>query len=37
MKMMVHAADISNPAKPWLICEEWAKRCLAEFWAQVNR
>lgn len=31
---ILHAADISNPAKPAPIFVEWCDRCLAEFFAQ---
>mmetsp|Transcript_150637 Transcript_150637/g.419914 ORF Transcript_150637/g.419914 Transcript_150637/m.419914 type:complete len:519 (+) Transcript_150637:179-1735(+) len=31
---VLHASDISNPAKPWPIMLKWTKRVLEEFWAQ---
>ncbi|ORX53367.1 HD-domain/PDEase-like protein [Piromyces finnis] len=31
---LLHAADISNPARPWYICEEWSNRVVEEFWRQ---
>jgi len=34
MNLFLHAADISNPCKPWSICQHWAIRCLEEFFAQ---
>lgn len=34
MESLVHAADISNPAKSYNICEAWAFRVLEEFFAQ---
>ena len=36
-KMMLHAADISNPAKPRLHYFEWTDRVLAEFYAQGDQ
>ena len=35
--MMLHAADISNPAKPRLHYFEWTDRVLAEFYAQGDK
>ena len=35
MELVVHAADISNPSKPWDICKEWTMRVVTEFWDQV--
>ena len=32
---LLHAADISNPLKPFIVYEPWAKRVLAELWDQV--
>jgi 3'5'-cyclic nucleotide phosphodiesterase len=32
--LLLHAADISNPAKPWLIASKWADCVNTEFWAQ---
>jgi len=34
MQVLLHAADISNPAKPETIAREWADLCLEEFFAQ---
>jgi len=31
---LLHAADISNAARPWYICEEWSNRVVEEFWRQ---
>jgi hypothetical protein len=31
---ILHAADISNPAKPWHICMKWASKILEEFFTQ---
>jgi hypothetical protein len=30
----LHLADVSNPLKPWHICQSWAGRVLDEFFAQ---
>jgi hypothetical protein len=35
MEVLIHAADISNPAKPFRVYEMWTDRVLAEFFAQV--
>ena len=32
MDTLLHAADISNPLKPFEIYEKWAFRVLEEFW-----
>jgi hypothetical protein len=34
MSLLLHAADVSNPAKPLYIQEQWAASVLAEFFAQ---
>jgi cAMP-specific phosphodiesterase 4 len=34
MDMILHAADVSNPFKPFEIFSNWAKFVLEEFWAQ---
>jgi hypothetical protein len=28
LKTLLHAADISNPCKPWQLCKEWSDRVL---------
>ena len=33
-KLFLHAADISNPTKPYRICQEWAVLVMEEFFAQ---
>jgi len=33
-KLVLHVADISNPAKPFRICRVWAWKCLEEMFAQ---
>jgi hypothetical protein len=37
MNLLLHAADISNPCKPWEVCREWAFVCLEEFFNQGDR
>merc|ERR1740123_1619575 len=32
--MLVHGADVGNPAKPWEICKQLAFLCMDEFFAQ---
>ena len=32
MNSLIHAADISNPLKPWEICKVWTEKVLEEFW-----
>lgn len=32
MDSLLHAADISNPFKPFHIYDVWCKRVLEEFW-----
>lgn len=34
MESLLHAADVSNPVKPFRLYEEWAGRVLNEFWNQ---
>merc|ERR1712217_505600 len=34
---LLHGADISNPCKPWNICQPWADRVLGEFFAQGDK
>ncbi len=36
MELSVHAADISNPSKPWDLCKEWSMRVVTEFFDQVK-
>jgi hypothetical protein len=33
-RLFVHAADISNPVKPFIICKKWANLILDEFFSQ---
>ncbi|XP_062971920.1 dual specificity calcium/calmodulin-dependent 3',5'-cyclic nucleotide phosphodiesterase 1A-like [Elgaria multicarinata webbii] len=37
MSMIVHAADISHPAKPWELHEKWAKALMEEFFKQGDK
>ena len=37
LKLLLHAADVSNPCKPWHICHFWAKRVLNEFFNQGDK
>merc|ERR1719386_226180 len=37
LQLFMHAADISNPLKPFPICRAWAWRCLEEFFAQGDQ
>jgi len=34
LQLFLHLADVSNPLKPFHICEAWAERVLDEFFAQ---
>ena len=34
MRAVVHAADISNPMKPWKVYRKWITRVMGEFWQQ---
>ena len=34
MKVLLHAADISNPCRPWPICQKWADLVTEEFYLQ---
>ena len=36
MDSLIHAADISNPIKPFAIYFQWTERILTEYWNQVN-
>jgi cAMP-specific phosphodiesterase 4 len=37
MKILLHSADISNPAKPWKVSKRWSDNVVAEFFAQGDR
>ena len=34
---LLHAADVGNPAKPWVIYQKWTERVVAEFFIQGDR
>lgn len=36
MNLIVHSADVSNPAKPLHIYQQWIDRVMEEFFRQVN-
>jgi len=36
MDSLIHAADISNPIKPFAIYFKWTERILTEYWNQVK-
>lgn len=31
MDLILHTADVGNPARPWELCERWTFRILTEF------
>jgi len=35
--VILHAADISNPGKPWQLATQWASMCMNEFWDQGDK
>ena len=37
MDALLHAADVSNPFKPWILSEKWTERVLSEFWSQGDK
>lgn len=37
MKCVLHAADISNPAKPWALARKWSDLILEEFFLQGDK
>lgn len=37
LTMCLHAADISNPCKPWRLSSRWAARVMTEFFLQGDR
>jgi hypothetical protein len=37
MEILIHAADVSNPAKPFNLYSQWAERVLEEFWNQGDQ
>jgi hypothetical protein len=34
MRLLLHAADISNPCRHWVICKKWSDRVVDEFFLQ---
>ena len=36
LQIALHAADVSNAAKPTAIAKEWTRRVVTEFFAQVQ-
>lgn len=34
MSLLLHAADISHPAKPWTTHQPWTERLIEEFFKQ---
>jgi hypothetical protein len=36
-QVLIHAADISNPSKPWDLCFHWTDLVMQEFWAQGDK
>jgi len=37
MNLIVHSADISNPAKPFHVYRQWTNKILDEFWVQGDK
>lgn len=37
LTMCLHAADVSNPGKPWKLCVHWAARIMKEFFHQGDK
>ncbi|KAH0621797.1 hypothetical protein JD844_023431 [Phrynosoma platyrhinos] len=37
MSMIVHAADVSHPAKPWQLHKKWAEALMEEFFKQGDK
>ncbi|EGR34747.1 hypothetical protein IMG5_002800 [Ichthyophthirius multifiliis] len=37
MNFILHAADVSNPFKPWEISILWTEKVLNEFWCQGDQ
>ena len=37
MEMMMHACDISNPTRPWELCELWGEKVMQEFFIQGDK
>jgi hypothetical protein len=37
LEVLLHSSDISNPFKPFVICEQWADLVAAEFFQQGDK
>lgn len=37
LRMLLHCADISNPARPWVRCQEWGRRVQEELYFQGDK
>eukprot|EP00727_Mastigamoeba_balamuthi_P009114 m51a1_g4825 putative 3 5 -cyclic nucleotide (879) ;mRNA; f:169342-172399 len=37
LQMMIKAADVSNPTRPWAACTRWAQCVMSEFFGQGDR
>eukprot|EP00727_Mastigamoeba_balamuthi_P009120 m51a1_g4830 putative 3 -cyclic-nucleotide phosphodiesterase rega (874) ;mRNA; f:185180-188187 len=37
LQMMIKAADVSNPTRPWTACSRWAQCVMSEFFGQGDR
>eukprot|EP00727_Mastigamoeba_balamuthi_P009140 m51a1_g4849 putative achain crystal structure of unliganded pde4c2 (875) ;mRNA; r:259411-262551 len=37
LQMMIKAADVSNPTRPWAACRRWAQCVMSEFFGQGDR
>lgn len=37
LALLLHAADISNPSRPWEICRRWTNLVMEEFWTQGDK
>ena len=37
LKLLIHAADLSNPTKTWATYDRWTAKIMEEFYAQADR
>ena len=37
LKLLIHAADLSNPTKAWATYDRWTAKIMEEFYAQADR
>lgn len=37
LQALLHAADISNPTRPWDLCYKWTNLVIEEFFAQGDK